>query len=58
MDIDEVGATRFRGMRVVGTGGFICHEDTAGFEVGCVGEAVGGASQDLRQVVALRDFVG
>ena len=32
-----------------------CYQQSSGFEVGGVGEAVGGASQDLEQVVCSLD---
>ena len=35
--------------------GSLCHEDAAGFEVAWVGEAVGGASEHLEQVVGSFD---
>ena len=35
--------------------GSLCHEDAAGFEVAWVGEAVGGAPEDLEQVVGSLD---
>ena len=35
--------------------GSLCHEDAAGFEVGGVGEPVGGSAQDLEQVVGALD---
>ena len=35
--------------------GSLCHEDAAGFEVAWVGEAVGGAPEDLEQVVYALD---
>ena len=35
--------------------GSLCHEDAVGFEVAWVGEAVGGASQHLEQVVSFLD---
>jgi hypothetical protein len=37
----------------------LCHEEAAGFEVGEVGEAVGGAAEDLQQAVdAFNSAVG
>ena len=51
-----LGPSRIRGIegcwRRLGS---LCHEDAAGFEVAWVGEAVGGAAQDLEQVVGALD---
>ena len=48
----EWGPSRKRGMKGCWHRlGSLCHEDTAGFEVAWVGEAVGGAPEHLEQVV-------
>ena len=51
--LSEVGPSRIRGIegcwRRLGS---LCHEDASGFEVAWVGEAVGGASQDLEQCLS------
>ena len=51
-----VGPSRKRGMKGCWHRlGSLCHEDAAGFEIRGVGEAVGGASQYLEQVVGSLD---